>query len=719
MNDVVLDTLRTLLLGMIVAWLWRMGRDHGLAQQPGWRIIWSGFLLVLAASLLDIAADFPFFSAWPNLTAILALIMEAGYLGGIALLAWGFWRWMPGIATLIEMQHRLCGDDTEQCSVPARTSELQHINVRLEQEMQRRERVERRLQQEKERQLVTLQSIGDGVITTDTNGIIDYINPVGERLTACENGSALGRHYLDVLGLVDEATGEALADLVSLCLRQDGALVHADDGVLTHTDGTEYNINVSAAPMRDSDGRVIGAVLVLHDVTEVMGIARQLGYQASHDMLTGLVNRREFERLLEHAIRAARAGEGEHVLFYIDLDQFKLVNDGCGHRAGDELLALLSTLLQHHVREADTVARLGGDEFGVLLEDCDMDNALLIAEELRQVVREFRFVWQGKTFEIGASIGVVPIGKNSGRLAEVLSAADTACYVSKDLGRNRIHVYTPDDREVVHHHGEMAWVHRITQAFEDERLSLYAQPIESLTADYGMPSHYEVLMRMISAEGDLIPPMAFIPAAERYNLMPTIDRWVVRTTLGQLRQAQGPYERPPINCTINLSGQSLGDDHFLEFVIEQFHEADVLPECVCFEITETAAISNLTRAMHFIDMLHGMGCRFALDDFGSGVSSFGYLKNLRVDYLKIDGSFVRDMVRDTVDFAMVDSINQIGHVMGLKTIAEFAESDAILDALRELQVDYAQGNAIGAPIPLHDVLELAIRQRDRGNVVTG
>jgi diguanylate cyclase (GGDEF)-like protein/PAS domain S-box-containing protein len=720
MNDVVLDILRALLPGMLVVWLWRMGREHGLAQQPGWRVIWSGFLLVFAASLLDIAADFPVFATWRNVTAIVAVLMEAGYLVGIALLAWGFWRWMPGIATLIQMQRRLCGDDdTERCNVPARTSELQQINARLEQEMQRRERVERRLQQEKERQLVTLQSIGDGVITTDINGIIDYINPVGERLTACENGDALGRHYLDVLDLVDETTGEALADLVSLCLRQDGALVHADDGVLTHADGTEYNINVSAAPMRDSDGRVIGAVLVLHDVTEVMGIARQLGYQASHDMLTGLVNRREFERLLEHAIRSARAGEGEHVLFYIDLDQFKLVNDGCGHRAGDELLALLSTLLQHHVREADTVARLGGDEFGVLLEDCDMDNALLIAEELRQVVREFRFVWQGKTFEIGASIGVVPIGKNSGRLAEVLSAADTACYVSKDLGRNRIHVYTPDDREVVHHHGEMAWVHRITQAFEDERLSLYAQPIESLTADYGMPSHYEVLMRMIGTEGDLIPPMAFIPAAERYNLMPTIDRWVVRTTLGQLRQAQGPYERPPINCTINLSGQSLGDDHFLEFVIEQFHEADVLPECVCFEITETAAISNLTRAMHFIDMLHGMGCRFALDDFGSGVSSFGYLKNLRVDYLKIDGSFVRDMVRDTVDLAMVDSINQIGHVMGLKTIAEFAESDAILDALRELQVDYAQGNAIGAPIPLHDVLEFAIRQRDRGNVVTG
>lgn len=719
MNDIVIESLRALLLGLIVAWLWHMGRKHGLARQPGWRVIWSGFLVVFAAGLLDLAGNFLPPSFPHVLAAARIVLVEGGYLAGIGLLALGFWRWMPGIAALAQMQRQLCGTDTAQCDVPVRAGELQIINARLEQEVRRREQVERRLQQEKERQLVTLQSIGDGVITTDTNGTIDYINPVAERLTGYENGSALGCHYLDVLSLVDEATGEALADLVSLCLRQDGALVHADDGVLTHADGTEYNINVSAAPMRDGDGQVIGAALVLHDLTEVMGIARQLGYQASHDMLTGLVNRREFERLLERSIRSARTGEGEHALFYIDLDQFKLVNDSCGHRAGDELLALLSTLLQRHVREADTVARLGGDEFGVLLEDCDMDNALLIAEELRQVVREFRFVWQGKTFEIGASIGIVPIGKSCGRLADVMSAADTACYVSKDLGRNRIHVYTPDDREVVHHHGEMAWVHRITQAFEDERLTLYAQPIVSLAAEDGVASHYEVLMRMIGTEGDLIPPMAFIPAAERYNLMPTIDRWVVRTTLGQLRQAQGPHERPPINCTINLSGQSLGDDHFLEFVIEQFHEADVLPECVCFEITETAAISNLNRAMQFIDVLHGMGCRFALDDFGSGVSSFAYLKNLRVDYLKIDGSFVRDMVRDTVDFAMVESINQIGHVMGLKTIAEFAENEAIIEALRGLQVDLAQGNAIGTPLPLRDVLAQFARQREYRSAADG
>lgn len=555
-----------------------------------------------------------------------------------------------------------------------------------------------------QRAIVTLQSIGDGVITTDIDGLIDYINPVAERLTGFEHGEAIGKYYLDVLRLVDDVTGENLDDLIKICMRDDGVPVHADDGVLTHSDGTAYNINVTAAPLRDVEFDIVGAVLVLHDITEVMGIARQLSHQASHDMLTGLTNRREFERILERAIKVARIGQARHVLLYMDLDQFKLVNDTCGHRAGDELLRQLTTLLNKRVRESDTLARLGGDEFGLLLDGCSVDRALIIADDVRQLVKDFRFVWQDKTFDIGMSVGVVAIDEDSGRLSDVMSAADTACYVAKDRGRNRVHVYERNDRDVVHHHGEMNWVHRITQAFEDERLTLYAQPIMSLADGQRNITHYEVLMRMLGSDGELILPMAFIPAAERYNLMPTLDRWVLRTTLGMLREAQGPRDNIPIICAINLSGQSLGDDHFLDFVVTQIHEYDVPPQNICFEITETSAISNLTRAMRFIDVLTGMGCCFALDDFGSGVSSFAYLKNLHVDYLKIDGGFVRDMLTDSVDRAMVESINQIGHVMGLKTIAEFVENGPIFDALRAMGVDYAQGDGVAEPSSLAEIL---------------
>lgn len=560
------------------------------------------------------------------------------------------------------------------------------------------------LVKEQQRALVTLESIGDGVMTTDINGRIEYLNPVAEHLLDWEMTDVHGRHYMEVLKLVDGGSGEALHDLVELVMHRDGAMVHADDGVLTHRDGSQFTINITAAPMRLENGEIVGVVLVLHDITEVMGMARQLSFQASHDMLTGLFNRREFEKRLEKAIRSARSEGGHHVLFYMDLDQFKVVNDTGGHRAGDELLAQLASQLLSTVREHDTLARLGGDEFGLLLMDCPLEKASNIAETVRQLVRDFRFIWQERVFEIGVSIGVVPITADGGSLIDVLSTADAACYVAKEAGRNRVHVCRADDKAVARHHREMEWTHRISQAFEENRFILYFQPIQALNASEDDVPRGEVLMRMLDAQDKAISPMSFIPAAERYNLMPTIDRWVVRTTLGKLREAQGPAEEPPFRCTINLSGQSLTDEHFLDFVLGQFHECDIAGESVCFEITETAAITNLSRARSFIATLKLMGCNFALDDFGSGLSSFGYLKGLQVDYLKIDGSFVKDMVSDKLDCAMVDSINQIGHVMGLKTIAEFVENEAIADELRRLGVDYAQGYAIARPEPLDDVV---------------
>ncbi|MGE0080657.1 MAG: EAL domain-containing protein [Thiohalomonadaceae bacterium] len=564
-------------------------------------------------------------------------------------------------------------------------------------------RAQEALYREKERAFVTLQSIGDGVVTTDENGRIQYLNPIAERLLATTNAVASGRHYLDVLKLIDEATGEALGDLVRLCLTRDTGVVHADEGLLTQPDGTRYHLKIVAAPMRDRFGHLVGAVLALHDITEVMGMARQLSYQASHDMLTGLFNRRVFERRVEEAIRDAMTNGGSHVLFYMDLDQFKVVNDTCGHKAGDELLQQMASLMQGRVRETDILARLGGDEFGALFERCPVDKAVSIAEGIRQAVHDFRFAWQDKTFEVGVSIGVVPIDAGSGNLAEVLAAADAACYVAKDRGRNRIHVYQPDDHAVAQRHGEMEWVHRLSAAFDEDRFLLYAQPVVHLGTDHPI-SHYEVLLRMRDERGNVVPPGAFIPAAERYNLMPTLDRWVIRTTLKLLREAQGKLAFPPLDCAINLSGQSLCDDHFLEFVIQLFESTGIPPESVCFEVTETAAIANLSRATRFISVLRGMGCSFALDDFGAGLSSFGYLKSLPVDYLKIDGSFVKDMVVDRVDRAMVESINEIGHVLGLKTIAEFAENDDVIHALEKVGVDYAQGNGIELPQPLTTIL---------------
>jgi len=574
--------------------------------------------------------------------------------------------------------------------------------------------VQEALHQEKELALVTLQSIGDGVITTDDTGQIQYLNPTAERLLNIKAEAAVGVHYRDVLKLVDEATGESLEDLVRLCLSLDNGHAHVDEGLL-QVNGSRYHLKVTTASMRDHYGHVVGAVLVLHDITEVMGMARQLSYQASHDMLTGLYNRSVFEQRLEEAIRSAQGGTEVHSMLYLDLDQFKVVNDTCGHNAGDELLQQVSHLMLGRVRETDVLARLGGDEFGVLLENCPLEKAEMIADAIRLAIRDFRFAWDDKAFEIGVSIGVVPIAANTGNLSHVLAAADAACYVAKDSGRNRLHVYQPDDDAVLQRHGEMQWVHRLSSAFDNDSFLLFAQPIAHVAGDR-VVSHYEVLVRMVDDRGRIIPPGAFIPAAERYNLMPMIDRWVIRNTLEMLRDAQGDLAFPPVECAINLSGQSLTDDHFLEYVVDLFDETGIPCESISFEVTETAAVANLSRATRFISILRGMGCSFALDDFGAGLSSFGYLKTLPVDYLKIDGGFVRDMVSDQVNRAMVESINEIGHIMGLKTIGEYAEDERILLALEKAGVDFAQGHAISPPQPFSKILESETRQQRKSVV---
>lgn len=426
----------------------------------------------------------------------------------------------------------------------------------------------------------------------------------------------------------------------------------------------------------------------------------QISYQASHDALTGLINRREFERRLEMALQEAEFKRTTHSMLYLDLDQFKVVNDTCGHNAGDALLQQLAITLQARLRQNDVLSRLGGDEFGVLLENCSGEPALRIAEILRQAVSGFRFVWQDKTFSVGVSIGLVTFGGEGLSVSDVFSIVDGACYVSKDLGRNRIHVYSPDDVELAERKGQMNWVGRITQALEENRIVLYRQRIVSLQGASDA-RHYEVLLRMLDEDGRQISPMAFIPAAERYNLMPTIDFWVIRTAFAYYAR-NCHYQAQGCSLAINLSGATLGEEKLLPYIREQLARFNVPPTAICFEITETTAIAKLALAGKLIGELRQLGCRFALDDFGSGMSSFGYLKNLPVDFIKIDGAFVRNLDSDPIDRAMVEAINNIGHVMGIKTIAEFVETEAVADELRRMGVDYAQGYWIGRPEPMDE-----------------
>jgi diguanylate cyclase (GGDEF)-like protein/PAS domain S-box-containing protein len=561
---------------------------------------------------------------------------------------------------------------------------------------------ENALKVEKERAQVTLASLGEAVISTDADGRLEYMNPVAERLTGCSTAEARGSLLSTLFSVNDEVTGETNDRLIdqSLC-----EAITLDRQLLVRRDSTEVAVSIIGAPLH-SHGKAAGTVLVFHDKTTEREFVTRLSWQASHDALTGIVNRREFEIRLGKALDRLSHQSGEHSLMFLDLDQFKVVNDTCGHAAGDQLLRQISVSLQENLDARGLLARLGGDEFGVLLEDCDANSAVAIAECLRLAVQELKFVWNGCTFSISASIGLVHV-EEAGAIEETLQAADIACYMAKEKGRNRVQVYHPSDSELVQRVGEMAWVQRIRNGLDEQRFCLFAQEIRALSGNEPDHSHVELLLRLRDEDGKLVAPASFMPAAERYGLMPLIDRWVVRTAFALLgSRLSSPDLVRLSSCAINLSGATFGDDDFIDYVRRQFEIHQVPPELICFEITETSAIANLSSAKRFIQALKKLGCRFSLDDFGTGMSSFSYLKHLPVDIIKIDGGFVTEMLNSKMDRAMVEAIVHIAGVMGKSTIAEFVESNEVLEALREIGVDYAQGYAIGKPSPFAEAYPL-------------
>ena len=563
-----------------------------------------------------------------------------------------------------------------------------------------RKHLEQALFQEKELAQITLQSIGDAVITTDAMGKVLEMNTAAEQMTGWQKEQARGLPLLDIFKIVNETTRQPVENPIYRALHEDRVVELANNTILIARDSTEYYIADSAAPIRDRRGKQIGAVMVFRDVTESRQLALQLSWQASHDALTKLYNRREFEKKIVEAINNSKNKNSQYVLCYLDLDQFKVVNDTCGHAAGDELLRQVSALLQQQVRSTDAIGRLGGDEFGILLSRCSLETAEQLAEKLRKSIHDIRFCWQGKTFTIGVSIGLIALNAETQDLTKILSAADAACFAAKHRGRNCVHVYRADDQELARQQGELQWLSNLNQALVENRFRLYSQKIIPLNMD-DSSEHHEVLLRLVDEQGKLILPMAFIPAAERYSLMPKIDRWVIETFI---RRYQTDQNLKPKSCdqwySLNISGASLNNEQFVSFLQEQLTQCS-FPQKICFEITETTAISNLTKAVKFMGDLIKLGCCFALDDFGSGMSSLAYLKNLPVSYLKIDGSFVKNMVKDPIDRGMVESCNRMAHLMGIKTIAEFVEDEATLEQLRNLGVDYAQGHTIGKPYPLN------------------
>jgi len=557
---------------------------------------------------------------------------------------------------------------------------------------------ENKLEQEKQRNRITLKLLKDGVISTDMKCQVESMNPVAEGLTGWPSYEAKGNHIDTILKLIDATTRERITNLGKDCLDTGKPVESESNLILLDRFNNEHPIELSVTPSSSLNIETGGLVLIFKDASETNRLTQEISHQASHDALTGLLNRHEFELRLDGAISSAATHDVQHVLCYLDLNQFKIINAQAGHTAGDIVLKQAAEHMKQHMRSIDVFARLGGDEFALLLVNTTADQAKILAQNLINTIRNSTFKWRDQHFEIGISIGLITIDKYSQDSAHMLTRAELACFTAKDHGRNKLHIHRKEDDELTRRHTEMMRAAGVTGALQEDRFRIYCQPIVALSPKNNESLHYELLIRLTDPQGDLIMPASFIPAAERYGLMTSLDRWMISTAFNSYDDTFG--KESGVQIAINLSGNSLNDDSLLDFIKGEITETAIEPSNVCFEITETAAISNLDQVSQLILELKRIGCRFALDDFGSGLSSFTYLKNLPVDYLKIDGSFVHDMIDDSIDHAMVEAINQVGHIMGIGTIAECAESEEVVEMLRELGVDYAQGYAMGAPVPI-------------------
>lgn len=567
-----------------------------------------------------------------------------------------------------------------------------------------RKLVERALFEEKELAQVTLQSIGEGVITTNAQGQVVNANPSAQQLLGCTLDEMRNSPATTVIQLIDETTRTFLPNPVIEVLRTHRTLRLKNHALLLTNEGGELGIDLTVSPIFSREREVMGVVLVLNDQTQTRQMAQQLSWQARHDFLTGLVNRETFETSLEEAFSTAKRQNRNHSLCYLDLDRFKVINDTCGHFAGDELLRQLSSMLQQRIRSADILARLGGDEFGLLLHNCPLKEAEKIADDIRQLIADFRFIWQEYTFNLGVSIGIVPITTDSANPMQLLSLADAACYEAKRRGRNGIYLHRIGDSELAQQQQAQNWVNKLNDALENHKFCLYMQKIVPI-ASSNEENHYEILVRLLDEQGEIMLPQGFIPAAERYNLMHRIDQWVIEQFCVSYEtylenQKINSETRKNILYTLNLSAASLNDEGFLAFMQQLFKRRGEIFPHLCFEITETVALSHLCQTQSLISTVKQWGCRVALDNFGTGMSSLAYLKLLDVDYLKIDGSFVQNVLRDAADLTLVECFNQMGHGLGMQTIAQFVDSAATIERLKEIGIDYGQGYGIAQPIPL-------------------